>query len=90
MSLRSEFVALARQPGSNISDLCRRYGISRKTGYKWLGRQAPLKDQPRRPHDSPGRTDPSIEALLLATRGNASSILSPMRCGKWISKGTCR
>lgn len=68
MSLRSEFVALARQPGSNISDLCRRYGISRKTGYKWLGRQAPLKDQPRRPHDSPGRTDPSIEALLLATR----------------------
>ncbi|HEY9132867.1 MAG TPA: IS481 family transposase, partial [Dyella sp.] len=34
MSLRSEFVALARQADANISALCRSYGISRKTGYK--------------------------------------------------------
>ncbi len=33
MSLRTEFVMLAMQPGANISQLCRRYGISRKTGY---------------------------------------------------------
>ena len=33
MELRSEFVMLARQEGANISALCRRYGISRKTGY---------------------------------------------------------
>ncbi len=37
MDLRLEFVMLAEQPGSNVSALCRRFGISRKTGYKWLG-----------------------------------------------------
>lgn len=68
MSLRNEFVALARQSGSNISDLCRRYGISRKTAYKWLGRPAPREDQSRRPHASPGRTEDAIETLLLTTR----------------------
>ena len=38
MSLRREFVELASQEGANMSELCRRYEISRKTGYKWLGR----------------------------------------------------
>jgi hypothetical protein len=35
---RKEFVMLANHEGSNISQLCERYGISRKTCYKWLGR----------------------------------------------------
>lgn len=34
--LREEFVRLAKLQNSNISELCRRFGISRKTGYKWL------------------------------------------------------
>lgn len=38
MSLRLEFVELASQEGSNVRELCRRYGISPKTGYKWLER----------------------------------------------------
>ena len=37
---RSEFLALARLPDSNISELCRRFGISRKTAYKWLKRDS--------------------------------------------------
>ena len=36
VSLRKEFIALALLPDSNISDLSRRFGISRKTAYKWL------------------------------------------------------
>ena len=36
MSQREEFVALAQSEGVNMSDLCLRSGISRKTGYKWL------------------------------------------------------
>ena len=67
MSLRSEFVALARAPGANVSRLCRRFGISRKTGYKWLGREG-LEDQSRRPAQSPRRTGDATEAKLLATR----------------------
>jgi transposase-like protein len=38
MLLRSEFIHLAELQDANISELCRRFGISRKTGYKWLKR----------------------------------------------------
>lgn len=64
---REEFVRLARQPGANISELCRRSGISRKTGYKWLGRDD-LEDRSRRPRESPTRTPEPLEAQVLAVR----------------------
>ncbi len=38
MSLRHEFVVLAEAPGVTMRALCRRFGISTKTGYKWLMR----------------------------------------------------
>jgi transposase-like protein len=38
MLLRREFVGLALQPGPNVKQLCSRFQISRKTGYKWLKR----------------------------------------------------
>jgi len=38
MSLRQEFVPMALQAGVSMSELCRRFEISRKTGYKWLRR----------------------------------------------------
>ena len=71
MSLRLEFVTLASQPQANLSALCRRFGISRKTGYKWLARQRQgiaLSDRPRRPHRSPGRTCEDVEQRVLALR----------------------
>lgn len=40
MSLREEFVRLAPQAGVNRRELCRRFGIAPKTGYKWLARHA--------------------------------------------------
>ena len=40
MSLREEFVQLALQAGVNRRELCRRFGIAPKTGYKWLMRYA--------------------------------------------------
>jgi transposase-like protein len=75
MSLRLEFVELACQDGSNVSQLCRRFGISRETGYKWLRRfreagerQEGLMDRSPRPHTSPRRTSPSVEEKLLDMR----------------------
>ncbi|HET7034717.1 MAG TPA: IS481 family transposase [Thermomicrobiaceae bacterium] len=71
MSERQEFVAFARQDGANIAALCRRFGISRKTGYKWLGRAAaaqPLADRSRRPCSSPTQTPPAMEERILALR----------------------
>lgn len=73
MSLRREFVNLARSPDANVSELCRRFGVSRKTGYKWLGRFAShgpegLKDRSRRPRTSPRRTVPETEARIQSLR----------------------
>jgi transposase InsO family protein len=73
VELRREFVSLALQEGSNVSDLCRRFGISRKTGYKWLGRGeaegACLSDRSRRPNKSPQRTAGAVEAKIVSLRG---------------------
>ncbi len=57
MDERCRFVLDAMARGANISELCRRYGVSRKTGYKWLERYqqegpAGLYDRSRRPHNS--------------------------------------
>ena len=66
VSLREEFVKLASQPGTNRRELCRRFKISGKTGYKWLrryqqeGRQG-LEDRSRRPHHSPARSCDEVE-----------------------------
>jgi transposase InsO family protein len=64
---RQEFVGLARPPDANVSELCRRLRISRKTGYKWLSRED-LADRSRRPLRSPSRTDADIEARVLSIR----------------------
>ena len=58
MKLRKEFVWQAQKEGSNIAELCRRYSISRKTGYKWInrdkmGNENDLKDRSRKPVNSP-------------------------------------
>lgn len=73
MLQRLGFVRRVRQGTSNVSALCREYGISRKTGYKWLERYAAdgvegLADRSRRPHGSPGQTSPAVEATVLAVR----------------------
>jgi transposase InsO family protein len=71
MSLRSEFLALARSPSANVSQLCLRFGVSRKTGYKWLARDAAgpeVADRSRRPLNSPRLTPPGLQAHVLAVR----------------------
>jgi len=58
--------------GANRRELCRRFGISAQTGYKWLSRAseevADLCDRSRRPHTSPWRSDTSLESCVLAIR----------------------
>jgi transposase InsO family protein len=71
---RIQFVILARRPGANRAELCRAFGISRKTGYKWLRRErcagsvAALADRSRRPHRSPARTPATITARVVGLR----------------------
>lgn len=71
MSLRTEFVALARAQDVSLSELARRFGISRKTAYKWLQREAagePPSDRSRQPHTSPTRTVEGVEEAVVRLR----------------------
>jgi transposase-like protein len=50
---REKFVRDVKAAQETMSAVCRRYGISRKTGYKWLHRAEqglPLSDESRAPH----------------------------------------
>ena len=57
-----------------MTELAEQYGVSRKTGYKWIQRTADdgsvvaLTDQSRRPHHSPGATAPHLVEILVALR----------------------
>ena len=58
---------------NNFSALCREFGITRRTGLKWVERykaQQPLTDRSRRPHTTPTRTPEDVELLILALRGD--------------------
>ena len=73
VSLRGEFVALALVEGACIATLCQRFGVSRKTGYKWLGRfreglPDALTDRSRRPLHFHCPTPPEVEAAVLNAR----------------------
>ena len=67
---RNAFVAEASE-SSNFSALCREYGITRATGYKWVERSRAgeeLVDKSRRPHTSPSRIAPETEERILEIR----------------------
>jgi transposase InsO family protein len=77
MDQREAFVRSALEPGANISALCRRFGISRDVGHKWLRRYAAegasgLADRSRRPRSSPKRTKEALEAEVLRIRVNSN------------------
>lgn len=66
MSSRQEFVSLATKPGVNFSALCEQFGVSRKTGYKWMRRfdaegESGLQNKSRRPISSPALSSPELE-----------------------------
>ena len=73
MEQRLEFVREYASELFTMSELAAQYGISRKTGYKWLERYAAaglngLRDQSRRPHESPQATDPELVETLIGLR----------------------
>jgi putative transposase len=73
MSLKLEFVEQAKKPHARMAELCRKYGISRETGYKWLGRyrrEGPdgLEERSRRPRSSPLATAEDLVLAILEMR----------------------
>ena len=73
MSLRAEFVGLANSGQVAFRELCRRFGISAPTGYKWLERYRSqgfdgLQERSRRPKRSPSRTAAQLERAVVELR----------------------
>lgn len=73
MTQLREFVYQVQKKELNFSEICRRYTISRKTGYKWLKRYGEegkngLMDLSKKPLSSPNKTEQAIEDLILEER----------------------
>jgi putative transposase len=73
MNRRLCFIASCLRDDEPMSDLCRRFGVSRKTGYKWLGRYhaggaAGLEDLSSARHTSSLAIEAAVVAALLTLR----------------------
>ena len=73
MEERVRFVLKATREEIAFTELCREFGVSRKTGYKWLARYRArgldgLRELSRRPRASPAQVPAAVEALVLRER----------------------
>lgn len=73
MEQREQFVMEALQADTTVRSLCRSYGISPATAYKWLRRYEAdglggLGDRSRRPQSSPAATRADTVSAVLAIR----------------------
>lgn len=74
---RERFALACIDKEDTMVALCRRFGISRKTGYKWLGRYLvglEVEDRSSRPKTSPTAVTPAMEAFIVEAR---------KRCPRW-------
>jgi transposase InsO family protein len=74
----------------NVSELCRKYGISRETGYYWLRRYqdaghklAAIQERSRRPLTSPTATSEEVQDLVVAAR-KAHPRWGPRKLHTWL------
>ncbi|HUG73898.1 MAG TPA: IS481 family transposase [Steroidobacteraceae bacterium] len=73
MHQRTRFIADHLRGVHSVTELCAQYGISRKTGYKWIDRYlergpAGLEAQSRRPLNSPNATERHVVNALIQLR----------------------
>ena len=73
MDEKLRFVHLAKSGRFNITELCEDFGISRKTGHKYLRRYeedgaSGLHEKSRCPHRYAKLTDKGVEKLILQAR----------------------
>jgi transposase InsO family protein len=73
MDQKAQFVSEYLRDSLSFTELCQRYYISRKTGYKWIDRYeaegpAGLVDRSRRPHSSPEQTSDSVRRAIIEAR----------------------
>ena len=73
MDQKTQFIADYLRQTLDTTELCQLYGISRKTGYKWIERYLEngpqgLEERSRRPGTCPNQTPEAIVEALIAVR----------------------
>lgn len=68
----------------SFSELCARYGISRKSGYKWVERYEQdgmegLADRSRRPQHHPWQLPYAVQQAIVRLRGSRRMQLGPKK-----------
>ena len=76
MYQRQRFVLDAEHTPASLPELCRRYGLSRKTGYNWFGRYDPPRARQSRRSPAPARQCPHATAPAVIRE-----ILQPVKPG---------
>jgi transposase-like protein len=84
------FIREHQRGEESLASLCRRFGISRKTGYKWLqrfyadgGSLDDMADRSRRPHRHPTRTAARLEEAIVEARKQRSR-WRPKKLRAWL------
>src|SRR5207245_283006 len=74
----------------DVAELCRRFGVSRQTGYLWVKRFCDadhdvraLEERSRRPHSSPTAIELEVEGLVVAAR-KAHPRWGPRKLRAWL------
>lgn len=90
MCERAKFIFAFKEGVYSMAELCERYGISRKTGYKWLSRYEAeglegLSEHSRAPRSIPHRTSKETEDALVELRKKRPSwgsrkLLKRLKC----------
>lgn len=87
---RMKFVTKYLEEDWSMTELCEAFGISRKTGYKYLDRFSEeglsgLRDRSRAPHRQKNATSPDVVETILAAR-RAHPTWGPRKLCAWISR----
>jgi putative transposase len=90
MNQRMQFISACLAGEESMAELCRRFGISRKTGYKLLGRyerEGPsgLQDRSRSPHHAANAISEALQSLLLNARA-AHPTWGPRKLLAWLKR----
>lgn len=90
MEERGLFIADVLKEEASVAELCRRYEISRKTAYKWIGRYEAegmlgLKERSHAPHDCPHRLSAAVAERIVEVRAEHPT-WGPRKVRAWLKE----
>ena len=90
MEQRERFIEDSQRGLYDMTELCARYAISRKTGYKWVARydaggRPALRDRSRAPHVCPHKIPAAVAQRRVSGLPATSTMWAAPRSSKWVS-----